>query len=199
VTSIMRVRTTLTYGSGGPGLHTAYWIPGTPPGVTADANDAVGRVRGFWLGCAGQFPTTFSAQVQSGVDLLDDLTGSLQGQLSATAVAAVAGTSGTASAARSSMILAQLRTNTVFGGRLLKGRWYLGPPKPSAIGTTGGTDPAVITAVNAAGAAMIAPGATASALAVWHRPVSGGGGAAVPVSSLSTWNEIAVLRSRRDA
>jgi hypothetical protein len=199
VTSIMRVRTVLTYGSGGPGLHTAYWIPGTPPGVTADANDAVGRVRGFWLGIAAQFPTTFSSQVQSDVALIDDLTGSLQGQLSATPVAVVTGTSGAASAARAVMILAQLRTSTVRGGRLLRGRWYLGPPKAAAVQANGGIDPATITAVNGAGASMIAPGATASALAVWARPVAGGGGQAVAVQSIGTWAEAAVLRSRRDA
>jgi hypothetical protein len=133
------------------------------------------------------------------VDTLDDLTGSLQGQLSATAVAVVTGTSGTASAPRAAMALARLRSGTVFGGRLLKGRWYLGPVKASAVGTAGGLDAASITAINGAGVSMLAPGATASALAIWHRPVSGSGGQAVPCTSISAWEEIAVLRSRRDA
>ena len=138
------------------------------------------------------------AQVQSSVDILDDLTGSLSGNLAATPVASVAGSSGAASAPHATMLLARLRTNSVFGNRILKGRWYLGPPKASAVDTNGATLPATVTAVDGAAASMLAPGATSSALCVWHRPQGGSGGAARLVTGISTWTDLAVLRSRRD-
>lgn len=195
---ILRVRTVLTYGSGGPGLHTAYWQPGTTGGVTADATDCVARVRGFWVGIAAQFPSTFTAQVQSDVAKINDVDGALVGGLAATPVAVVTGSSGAVSGPRAAMILAQLRTGSVLGGRFVRGRWYLGPTKPGVVGATGGVDPATVTAVNAAGTAMLAPGTTASALCVWHRPQPTGAGASYLVDAITTWGEVAVLRSRRD-
>jgi hypothetical protein len=137
--------------------------------------------------------------VQSDVAIIDDLGGDLVGNLSATPVASSAGTGGTSSGARAAMILARLRSGTVLDGRLVRGRWYLGPMIPAAVGTTGAISAGTITAVNGAGVSLLAPGATTSALAIWHRPKDGTGGAAVFVSSISAWEEVAVLRSRRDA
>src|SRR6187399_761129 len=87
----MRVRTTLTYGSGGPGLHTVYWRPGTTGGVTADASDAIARVRAFWNGIRSAFPSTFQMDVQTDVALIEDSTGLLVGNLSGTPAASVVG------------------------------------------------------------------------------------------------------------
>lgn len=196
---IMRVRTTLTYGSGGPGLHTVYWAPGTLGGVTADATDAVARVRAFFAGIQTIFANTFTANVQTDVALINDGSGILTGSLSAAAVGTVVGTAAGGVGPLANMALARLRTGSVINGRLLKGRWYLGPISVSAQGTGGLLSAAGIAAVNTAGNGMLSGGATTSAPVVWHRPGGVTVGASSTVSSVSCWDQIAVMRSRRDA
>lgn len=197
--TILRVRTTLTYGSGGPGLHTSYWLPGTSGGVTADATDAVARVRAFFNSISANFATTFSSLVQTEVAQISDQSGALLGGLTAATVAAVVGTGGGAQGPIAAMSLARLRTGLVVNGRALKGRWYLGPVSTGAISTTGTFPSAAQTIVNNAGATMLGAGPTTTALAVWHRPQGGNLGSSTAVTSISAWDQMAVLRSRRDA
>lgn len=194
----MRVRTVLSYGTGGPGLHTVYWRPGTTGGVTADATDAVARVRAFWSAAAGLFPNTFGAQVSSDVALIEDSTGALVGGLSATPVAVVAGTASGSFGPLANMALLRLRTGVVVNGRALRGRWYLGPTAANAINALGGLTTGNIAALNAAGAGMLAAGATTSFPVVWHRP-GAGTGISANITSMSAWDQLAVMRSRRDA
>ena len=194
----MRVRTTLTYGSGGPGLHTVYWRPGTTGGVTADASDAIARVRAFWNGIRSAFPSTFQMDVQTDVALIEDSTGLLVGNLSGTPAASVVGSAAGGVGPLASMALARLRTGLVVNNRALKGRWFLGPISVSAQGTGGALSASQVLSIDATGAAMLTGGATASFPVVWHRPGSGTG-ASSAITAVSTWTNLAVLRSRRDS
>ena len=199
MTDMLRVRATLNYGNGGPGLYTSYWRPGTTGGVTADATDVAGRVRGFFIGIAGQLPNSTTVVVNPQVDVIEDIAGALRGSLQATPPAVVTGTGGATIGALAAMALARLRSGTVLGGRAVKGRWYLGPLASVAFSTSGGLAAASVTAINAAGAALLPAAATTSHLGIWHRPQGGTGGALVDCDAISTWDQIAVMRSRRDA
>lgn len=196
---IMRVRSTLTYGSGGPGLNTIYWTPAGAVATAPDAADAVARVRAFWLAIAGIFASSMSIQVQSDVTRLDPADGALQGQLSPTAPAVVVGTLGSAIGPIASMWLVRLRTNQIVNNRALRGRWFLGPISTGAITTAGTTSSALRTTVDNAATAMLSGGATSSTPVVWHRPQGAGTGLASTVIGCSSWDQVAVLRSRRDA
>jgi hypothetical protein len=194
----MRVRTTLTYGSGGPGLHTVYWRPGTAGGVTADASDAIARVRAFWQGIRLAFATTMTMDVQTDVALIEDTSGDLVGNLSGVAAAQVIGAAAGGVGPLASMALARLRTGLVVNRRALKGRWFLGPISVSAQGTGGALSSGQVTAIDAAGLAMLSGGATASFPVVWHRP-GDNPGVSSAITAVSTWSNLSVLRSRRDS
>lgn len=196
---MMRVRATLTYGTGGPGLYTSYWRPSTPGGSPADATDALGRVRAFFVGIAAQLPNSTAVGAQSDIALINDIDGALVGSLSPTPVAGVAGTGGASIAPLASMALVRLRTNGVVNGRIVRGRWYVGPLASTAVSAVGGIAAAAQTAINAAANAMLPAGATTTDLVVWHRPNGASPGEAVDVTTCSTWGELAVMRSRRDA
>lgn len=198
MSTILRVRATLTYGTGGPGVHTSYWIPGTTGGVTADATDAVARVRAFFAAVQTMYPNSTTVQVQTDVAQINDNTGALVGTLAGASVGSVVGTGGASIGPLASMVLLRLRTGLVLNGRLLRGRWYCGPLAAAAISTTGGATTGAITAFNGAGNGMLAVGPTTTALAVWNRPTVVVG-ASAGVTSVSTWDQLAVLRSRRDA
>jgi hypothetical protein len=199
MSEIMRIRSTLNYGSGGPGLHTMYWQPPAAFAVTADAADAVARVRAMFLAMAALFPTTWSVQVQGDVARIEDTTGGLTGGLAVAPPAAVVGTGGATQSATAAMLLVRLRTNTVILGRLLRGRWYLGPVASAIVASNGQIASANRTIADNAATGTLTGGATASVPVVWHRPTGGAGGDSIAVASFSTWNELAVLRSRRDA
>jgi len=196
--NLLRVRTVLSYFSGGPGLNTIYWIPGTPGGVTADATDAVARVRAMWLAMAPQFSSSMQFQTSNDVALIDEVTGTLTGSLAAAGVAGVAGTGGSNNEVVAAMLLVRLRTAGVRNGRLVKGRWYLGPVGAGVANGLGTVTTGNVTAMNTAANALLTGGATASVPCVWHRPKDLAPGAGFPVTSASTWDQFAVLRSRRD-
>lgn len=193
----MRVRTTLTYGSGGPGLATHYFRPGTAGGVSADALDVVARVRAFWAAVASAYTNASTFQVQSDVALIEDTSGGLVGTLAGGTPAAVVGASATGIAPIASMALLRARTNVVVNNRLLRGRQYMGPIRIGAVTTTGQLATGEQTTITSAANAMITPASTTSFPVVWHRPGTTGGISAAVVS-YAAWNELAVLRSRRD-
>jgi len=198
MSTALRVRATLTYGTGGPGVHTSYWIPGTTGGVTADATDVVARVRAFFAAVQTLYPNSTTVQVQTDVAQFNDTTGGLVGTLSAASVGSVVGTGGSAIGPLASMALIRLRTGLVLNGRALRGRWYMGPLAATTISTVGGLTTGGVSAFNSAAAGLLAAGATTSVLAVWNRPGTAGG-LTTGVTSASTWDQLAVLRSRRDA
>lgn len=195
---ILRVRTIMTYGSGGPGLNTQYFSPGTVGGSVADATDVVARVRTCWAAVAPQFAPTMSLQVESDVAAIEATTGALTGTFSATPVAAVVGSAAGSSVPPVLQLLMRLRTGTVINGRLLRGRQYLGPAGALVQGSGGVVQASSVTAFNSAYNAMLVTSPTTSFPAVWHRPVNAAAGGHALVSSYSMWSTFAELRSRRD-
>lgn len=196
---ILRVRTVLSYGSGGPGLHTAYFLPGTVGGSTADATDVVGRVRAMFQSQITAFSNSMFIQVSTDVAAIEATTGMLTGNFSAAAAALVTGTGGASQEITAAMILVRSRTNSVINGRAVRGRWYIGPVAATSTNPLGGVITTLVTSWNASANATIAPAGTTSAPVVWHRPTTLNAGTHAPVTSFSTWDQYAVMRSRRDA
>jgi hypothetical protein len=196
--AILRVRATLNYGTGGPGVHTSYWTPGTGGGVTADATDCAARVRAFFEAIKAQLPSTFITNVQSDVAIINEVNGALTGTLNAALPAVTQGTGGQQGPI-AAMYLVRLRSGVVVDGRLLRGRWYVGPGLIANVTASGGVATATRTAIDGAMTTLLGAGATASFLVAWHRPRLGSAGSAAGVIGASTWDQWAVLRSRRDA
>lgn len=195
---LLRVRATLTYGSGGPGLFTAYFTPGTVGGSTADATDCVARVRACFFALTAYFNNTYTIQVQSDVAAIEATTGALTGQFSATPVSVVTGTATGTALPAVTQVLVRIRTGTIIGGRQLRGRHYIGPTSTVATLLNSIVAATAVAAFNTAFNAMLVTTPTTSFPAVWHRPVNGTGGGHSLVSSYSTWDQFAELRSRRD-
>lgn len=199
MSTILRVRTVLSYVQGGPGVQTAYFLPATVGGSVADATACVAGVRAFWDGIKASFLTSFTAQPQSEVAQIDNQTGNLVGTLSATPVSLVAGTVSGSYAPIASMALLRLRTGVVVNHRILRGRWFLGPLSTTAVDTNGRLGATNASAMSTAGNTLAA-GVSGCFLQAWHRPsLLTGPGTSANVLTTSAASDLAVLRSRRDA
>lgn len=195
--AIMRVRFQIQGTTGLPGLHTTYWTGASSNPVAADALDVVARVRAFWNACVTLIPNTVTVSCNQAVDVLDQITGALTGQLAAGSPANVLGT-GTGELPRATMMLLRYNTAMVINRRRLMGRSFIGP-NAQLVNNNGSVLAASQTALLTA-ATQLNSGATASQLVVWHRPtdLAPAGGLTAPVISYATNTEFSVLRSRRD-
>lgn len=162
-----RVRTVLTYGQGGPGLSTAYFVVSGATNST-DALAAVNRVRGCWDVFKSSLATSMTAQTSGAVDFVEAATGALTGGLSVTTPAVVTGTSAAGQAPAQLQSGLIILTNTIINNRKIKGRINLGPLHAGNAGFL--VPPASLnTNIDAFGVALYASGAI-PALAVWARP-----------------------------
>lgn len=124
---------------------------------------------------------------------LDDATGTLTGAWTESSTKNGVGTGGTEQVADASQALIQWRTATIVNGRFLRGRTFI-PGLQSASLSSGNLLAASQTVIQNAANALIA---SATALEIWHRPITGSGGSSDAVSTATVWGELAVLRKRR--
>ena len=197
MTVIYRVRTTVSYGAGGPGLGTCYFLPGVTGGSPSDAQDAVNRVRAFYAAMVGIMYNGSTYLVQGNVDTILDTTGELNGGFSTTPPAAVVGTGGTTSLPVTVCAVIRYNTGTIFAGRRLEGRTFLSPLSSGASTTSGAPTTGVGTAVSAGIAALLGTPGTCIPV-VWHRPTTTGLGGSGAITGGSAWSFFGSLRSRRD-
>jgi hypothetical protein len=148
---------------------------------------------------APAFVNTYTFNVQSDVALINDADGALVGGLTPAAPATVVGTGGSAGMPIAAMALVRLRTGIIVHGRALKGRWFLGPVASGIVNTAGQISAAQQATFNTPANALLTGGATSSQPKVWHRANDDGPGSSEFIVSCSAWNELAVMRSRRDA
>lgn len=196
---LMRVRVSTTGWPGAPGLNTFYFsIP--DDAVVPDNGDCLtvaNRVRtGLNSDFKQNFPTTWIATVSPTVDILNMITGALEGSESVTAPATVAGTTSATFGPEASMLALNQNTNDVVNGKRVRGRSYFGPiaPVADANGTPTATQKNNIELMGSS-----LGGATGGApeWVVWHRPVNEAGGSAHKIVTWLLRDRFAVLRSRR--
>lgn len=92
-------------------------------------------------------------------------------------------------------------TGDIVAGRRVKGRWFLVPLGGSAYDGSGTLAPAFITHLLSAGAGIVGLAGSGTPLVVYSRPRTGAGarsGSTHVVTSASTKDKVAILRSRRD-
>nr|CRY97470.1 hypothetical protein [uncultured prokaryote] len=119
-------------------------------------------------------------------------TGELTGMWSDTTTVSYGGASSSEPVANASQVLLRWNTVIVINGRMVKGKTYI--PGLSSSSTGGGELPS---GPRATFTTPMTTFITTAMPVVWHRPGPKGPGLAVPVSSGSVWNELAVQRRRR--
>lgn len=189
--ALYRVRTGIVGFGGGPFLSTNFF-----DAAAGTATQAADAVRAFWAGLASLMTTGVLVQVEPEVAQLDTATGALTAILPVTE-AVVTGTSSGDPLPAAAQALVRWGTGTFLNGRQLKGRTFI--PTLTELANTN-------TRVNAAALSTIATQAqnlmTAANtdLVVWHRPTVAlpSSGSFGLVTTHSTWDDWAVLRSRRD-
>lgn len=147
----------------------------------------------FWTAADAVCAGTTTWTIETAGRELDSASGSLTGAWAEGSVKT--GTGGGAGDQSGDALQALVRwhTNNIVGGRFLQGRTFI-PGLASTVIVDGNLSAAAITALQTAANAFIA---STFEPVVWHRPVSGSGGATFAASTASVWQELAVLRRRR--
>lgn len=185
---MLLIRTDLTGLSGGPYLSTMHFAGST----LANAQDAADAVRTFWNAVRGEFSPAQTAQVQSDVTVLDDITGEPTGLHQVTAPAAVVGLAAGEALPYGVQELVRWRTGSYIAGREIRGRTFI-PGMCEPQNDNGRPTAASVATITAAAAALIAdPDCN---LIVYSRKNQTGS----QVQSGTCWNQFANLRSRRDS
>jgi hypothetical protein len=184
--SLYRIRTRVTGPSGGPWLSTFYF---DSSGGTA--GQAAAAVELFWFAVKALMVNTVTATNDGVAVTINEVTGEPTAAIAYAATAQV-GALATEELPRAAQGLIRWQTGVYLGGRERRGRTFI-PGLGEGANTAGGVvAAATITSLNTAAANLI--GDANSILAVWSRAH----GAFSPVVAGTTWNEFAVLRSRRD-
>jgi len=194
-----RVRTVFTGLAGAPYLNTLFFdvAGGTAAQAVADA-------AGFWLGVQSSMDSELSWATETEVATINEATGAL------TAVTAVGSSSGVGGVVgpvlpTANQGLVRWSTASFVDGRRVRGRTNV--PGITELGVDNGRlTAATITDIQTPADALIA-GAT-STFVIWNRPrkadptavppITARVGTMAPVTGASVWNELAILRSRRD-
>lgn len=201
------IRTAWSGTTGGPGL-TQLAVDTTESSFGAlsgaQAQSAVNAVRAFWNTCTPYLPDEITLTVSPVVDYYLNDSGELAGSVSAaTPPTNVAGTS-TAVYSMAAGLKVNLNTVTIRNGRRVRGSIFI-VPSASSQTNTGLASSTARTAINTAGATMLAALATGGLkLLVWSRPLPAGvpngprDGDIADVTALETNEKMAILRGRRD-
>lgn len=211
MTQLVRVRTTLNYGLGGPGLMTNYFGRSAGTWDEDNAQVAVDRVRDALIAAQGIFTTAQSWVISGEVDELTDTTGEVTGQFGVTARTG-AGTTVVAIGPLPVGMLVRLKTDQFVSGRRLVGRQFFVPIQSFETAyAQPRTNAKVIT--DAYGTELLDAGLTQVEPYVWSRPrpateVGPGrpagparefrAGSSAEVTSTATSPNWVVLTSRRD-
>lgn len=194
--SILRTRAVVSNPSGGgDSLMTYYWdsAGGTPTQVMTEAQ---ARVRAFWVLYASDIPLSASVIFNPVGDEIEETTGTLISQYTASGVANVNGTGTLERLPYQNQALIRLNTSTFIAGRKLRGRQNI-PLVSEGASNSGFPSSAYLTVLqncaNLLGTSIVTP----INQRVWSRPKPGRPGLSAPVTSRTCAPTWSVLRSRR--
>jgi len=174
-------------GQGG-GLSVMYFADGL--GTIAEQRAALGDL---WATIDGNLTPNTQWSVDAEGREIDFATGTLTGGWSEGTVYAGAGGLSSTPVPNVAQALLRWATDSVVGGRLVKGRTYV-PGFANEL-TNDGEIPAAY--LGTMGTACQAFADAEVGFSVWHRPVSGSGGSLHTVTGGSVWREFAIQRGRR--
>ena len=184
---MLRVRTTFGGVTGSPWLSTFYF---TGNDTQTGANNAVLATGAFWGAVDSHMGLSVTWSTEPEVAQLT-AAGVLQALYQTTAATGT-GTGGGDMLPIATQGLVKWRTGVFAGGREIRGRTFIPGLLEAVCSPTGAPTSALLTTVNTAAATLIAD--VNSSLAVWSKKNL----QADPAVTGSTWNQFAVLRSRRD-
>lgn len=171
---------------GAPGYNVFYRGP---------TNNTTSNLRTFYDAVKALLAVNVDILVSSTGDTVDDNTGVLNGSWSS-AVNAVVASTGAGLYASPAGACVKWNTDAIIAGRRLRGKTFLVPLTGAAYEADGSLSSGAFSTIQTAASALVT--AEAANLGVWHRPVSGVGGAWHPVVSATLVDRVAILRSRRD-
>lgn len=185
---MLRVTTTMTGLSGAPYYSTQYF-EGTE---AAEAAAVIPALHTFWTSIKGYITSGLTIDINDEVEVVNIATGQVENTHSVASVPITS--SGNAALPKSTQGLLRLRTSSFVNGRRLLGRIFI-PALANDAQLTGIPSTGFMSTLATAGNALITDTAGGNhefgVYSVTHRTFA-------PVTSVSTWNQFAVLRSRRD-
>jgi len=189
VANLKRVRCDIT-GTGvvGPSVATFYF--------TSAATGFPADLQTFFQAIKGNFPTGLIVTVPNNGDLIRETDGVLQGAWADSGGSTTTGT-GSTNFAEGSGLRIRWVTGSLRNGRKITGTTFIVPAVSAAFTTGGLVAGATVTAVTAAGSALIS--AQATKIVVWSKPHSkaAADGASSAIASVSVPVQATQLRSRR--
>lgn len=207
MTLMYRVRAASFGWAGGPGLNTFYFGAGDAPGDSSESGATLAhqRVRNAFGGSRIIYPPAWSLIVDSSVDVIDAVTGTLVDNHAGVGLNTEVGAGSAGFNATAIMILVTFRTNQIVDGTRINGRAFLGPLS-KGVDADGTPDAGTLTQAQNFGASLLDEGIGGGPpLQVWHRPRPESEehpvarpGAALDVISYTVKDKYSVLRSRRD-
>lgn len=181
-----RVRTVMTGVAGSPYYSNLYFTQ--EGGTVAQARAAVIN---FWSGLASLMTDNTKLNVENDVPIIDEVTGDIISVATDPASGLISGTNVGTALPPATQALIRTRTGAFSGGREIRGRVFV----PSMVTTSNDDGRVMVSAMN--GINSEAAELIASANAQWVVWAKSKGQYAV-INSASTWDQWAVLTSRRD-
>lgn len=179
---------------GAPGYSNFHFQASTgTPDVEADAQ----LVQNFFTAIRTTLPTSVSVEVQQTVEILDDATGQLVSYVTLEEPFTPVSGSGTAAYSGPTGAVINWLTNSVIGGRRVRGRTFIVPCNTTSYQTDGTLTPQALTTLNT-GAAILSGAGFGSGFGILTRPAGGGAIGFSEVTGHRVPDLAAVLRSRRD-
>lgn len=188
--TIQRIRVELTGGAiEGPGLCTFFSETAAGASLTTGAYQ-------FWNLLRVTLPSSVQIQVPNGGDLIDETNGTLTGTWGTSgSQPTISGGGGGGPFAQGVGSRVVWHTDTIRGGRRVRGSTFIIPNTAASYDAAGTLTPEAIGNIGTGVDAMLT--ALTGNLVVWSRPRPGLVGAAVPVARGTVPDKISTLRSRR--
>lgn len=186
--SINKIRAIWNNWPGAPGYTTVYSASPPTPTLTA--------LRGLFDALKANLPPNVTVSFPNSGDIVDEITGTVTGGWSATAVTTVTSTAaGTTTYAGNAGACISWRTNNIVHGRRPIGRSYIVPLISPSFDSSGSLSTAFLGVIQGAADAAIA--AAGTGFVIWSRPSAGRPGTTSIVTNATIADVSASLKSRR--
>lgn len=182
---LYRVQTVFTGVAGAPYYNTLHFLASA-----GSASQAAADAAGFWGVVDAYISSGCTWDLDTDVEVIDDVTGNIQNVVQVTAASGTGGSSADM-LPPATQALIRWRTGSFIGGREIRGKTFV-PAMTETNSTSGQPVSAMLTGIDNAALALY--GSPNSQLVVYSRK----NGQYASVTAASTWAQFAVLRSRRD-
>ena len=183
MTDLWKVRVGYTGEGGLPGVNTLLASTGD-----TDVDDLRTALAAFYTNWGTHAPGPLSISIPASGDKIDSNTGQISGSWTSGTTTTIPGVGSAARVNSATQVLIQLRTDLILNGRHLRGRIFMPGLALNGI-VNAKLDPTVLTNVQTAAATM-----AIGRLCVYsttHKEFA-------TVTAVTVWDQLAVLRSRRD-